>query len=50
MKNTSENLEQAAVQRPASTCGRRSALADVAIKRRQTYLRYLEALRTKPTG
>jgi DNA replication protein DnaC len=50
MKNTSENLEQAAVQqqcralRLPAVADQCAPLADVAIKQRQTYLRYLEAL------
>ena len=50
MKNTSENLEQAAVQqqcralRLPAVADQCAPLADVATKQRQTYLRYLEAL------
>jgi len=49
MKNVAENLEQAAVQQQCRSLrlpavgGQCSPLADVAVKQRQTYLRYLEA-------
>ena len=50
MKNTSENLEQAAVEqqcralRLPAVAEQCAPLADVAARQRQTYLRYLEAL------